>query len=84
MLCDDQDQTQVQISRIIAALRRELRSVPGVRIRQFVERQASHERRVGRKAAGAERRFSERRSTGKGTLIYSVDSAAGESSVLAR
>ena len=84
LLCDDQDQTQVQISRIIAALRRELRRVPGVRIRQFVERQASHERRIGRKGAGAERRFAERRSSGKGNLIYSVDSAAGESSVLAR
>ena len=67
-----------------AALRRELRSVPGVHIRQFVERQTAHERRGGRKNVGVDRRLSERRSTGKGTLIYSVDSAAGESSVLAR
>ena len=71
----------MQIGGLIAALRRELRSVPGVHIRQFVERQTAHERRGGRKNVGVDRRFAERRSSGKGTLIYS---AAGESSVLAR
>jgi len=84
LLCDDQDQTQAQISRIIAALRREVRGEPGIRIRQFVERKDVHERRVGRKGVASERRRAERRSAGKAAMIYCVDSAAGEASVLER
>ena len=84
LLGDDQDLTQTQISRIIAVLRREVGREPGVKIRQFVDRKDSHDRRVGEKYRRADRRSGDRRANGKGALIYRLDSAAGESSVMAQ
>ncbi len=84
LIGDDQELTQAQISRIIATLRREVRGAAGVRIRQFVERKEVHERRLASRQRRSERRVNDRRSVGKVTLVYCFDSAAGESSVLAK
>ena len=81
---DDQELTQALISRIIATLRREVRSEASVKIRQFVERNANHDRRLARKDRRGDRRMADRRSTGKPTQIYRLESAAGESTALAK
>lgn len=81
LLCDDQDISQAQVARIIAALRREIRSRRGVKIRQFVDRKPIHDRRQAAHQKPVERRQTERRSPRRGTLVYRVESAAGEPSV---
>lgn len=83
LLGDDQDLTQAHISRIIAVLRREVGREPGVKVRQFVDRKETHDRRVGAKYRHSERRAGDRRSAGNAALIYRLDSAAGEPSVVA-
>ncbi|WP_374244432.1 undecaprenyl/decaprenyl-phosphate alpha-N-acetylglucosaminyl 1-phosphate transferase [Zoogloea sp.] len=84
LLGDDQDLTQLQISRIIAVLRREVGREPGVKIRQFVDRKESHDRRVGAHFRREERRGADRRASGKSALVYRLDSAAGEPSIVAQ
>lgn len=83
LLGDDQELTQAQISRFIAVLRREVGREPGVKVRQFVDRKDTHDRRVGAKYRPSERRTGDRRSAGKAELVYRLDSAAGEPSVVA-
>ena len=81
LLCDDQDLSQTQVARIIASLRREIRGRRSVRIRQFVDRKPVHDRRQAAHQKPVERRQGERRSARRGTLVYRVESAAGEPSV---
>ncbi len=84
LLCDDQDLSHSQITRILAALRREIRGHRSVKVRQFVDRKPIHDRRLAGKHKPVERRLAERRSARRGTLIYRMESAAGEPSVIAR
>ena len=81
LLCDDQDLSQSQVSRILVSLRREIRGRRSVRIRQFVDRKPAHDRRHANHNRPVERRQGDRRSTRRGTLLYRVESAAGEPSV---
>ena len=85
LFCDDgEERAHHEISRIIAALRRATRRHPGIQVRQFVDRLAANDRRVAAaQGRPVDRRSRDRRSTGRAVLIYSLDSAAGESSVLA-
>ncbi|MDD3326643.1 MAG: undecaprenyl/decaprenyl-phosphate alpha-N-acetylglucosaminyl 1-phosphate transferase [Zoogloea sp.] len=84
LLCDDQDLSHSQITRILAALRREIRGHRSVKVRQFVDRKPIHDRRLAGKHKPVERRLAERRSARRGTLIYRMESAAGEPSVIAQ
>jgi len=84
LLCDDQDLSHSQITRILAALRREIRGHRSVKVRQFVDRKPIHDRRLAGKHKPVERRLAERRSVRRGTLIYRMESSAGEPSVIAR
>ena len=84
LLCDDQDLSHSQITRILASLRREIRGHRSVKVRQFVDRKPIHDRRLAGKQKPVERRLAERRSTRRGTLIYRMESAAGEPSVVAQ
>lgn len=84
LLCDDQDLSHSQITRILAALRREIRGHRSVKVRQFVDRKPIHDRRIAGKHKPVERRLAERRSVRRGTLIYRMESAAGEPSVIAQ
>lgn len=83
LLAGNQDLTQVQISRILAVLRREVRGLRNVKVRQFVDRQEVHDRRMGDKYRREERRVADRRSSNCSILIYRLESAAGEPSILA-
>ena len=84
LLCDDQDLSHSQITRILASLRREIRGHRSVKVRQFVDRKPIHDRRLAGKHKPVERRLGERRSARRGTLIYRMESAAGEPSVVAQ
>ncbi len=82
LLCDDQGLSQGEVRNVMAAIRREFRHDRALRIRQFVERKESNDRRVGYKPRSADRRGTDRRNPQKGHVVYRMLSAAGESSVL--
>lgn len=82
LLGDEQDVSPRQIRDVMAVVRREYRRERNLRIRPFVERRESNDRRVGVQLRGNDRRYEDRRGASKGRLVYRVLSAAGECSVL--
>lgn len=84
LLAGDQDLTQMQISRILTVVRREVRGLRGVKVRQFVDRKEAHDRRIDNKYHREDRRRADRRTSLRSTMIYRLESAAGEPSVLVR
>ncbi|MCK6395849.1 MAG: undecaprenyl/decaprenyl-phosphate alpha-N-acetylglucosaminyl 1-phosphate transferase [Zoogloea sp.] len=82
LLCDEQDVSHREIRDVMAVIRRQYRRDRRLKMRPFVERCESNDRRVGSKARSSDRRLEDRRGAGKGRLVFSVLSSAGESSVL--
>lgn len=82
LLCDEQDVSHREIRDVMAVIRRAYRRDHNLKIRPFVERSESNDRRVGIKARSDDRRLEDRRGAGKGRLVYRVLSAAGESRIL--
>jgi undecaprenyl-phosphate alpha-N-acetylglucosaminyl 1-phosphatetransferase len=72
MLTEETDAAAEELKRQVAALKRRFKGQMGVRVRQFLIRNPSNDRRVGRKRTDKEFRSEDRRQQHRKSLIHST------------